>query len=90
MLSTWGNSAILSPSHRKPTNHTMKKHPLKQDQRYTVTREFCGMAEPQFVIRFCGDWIDSRRSYPAAVLRATGHRNVRQGALVFVEQTSAA
>lgn len=61
-------------------------NPLRSDQRWTVTREFTGKAKPQFVIRFCGDWIDSRSTYPAAVTRAVGAKAVRDGALVIGEQ----
>jgi hypothetical protein len=63
----------------------MNSHPIKSDSRWTVTREFTGKPAPQFVIRFCGDWIDSRATYPAAVLRAVGAKAARDGALVFTE-----
>lgn len=66
----------------------MKTHPIKSDQRWTVTREHTGAATPQFVIRFCGDFIDARSTYPAAVTRAVGEKNARDGALVITEQTS--
>lgn len=60
----------------------MSVHPIKSDQRWTVTREFCGEKTVQFVIRFCGDWIDKRSSYSAAVLRAVGAKAARDGALI--------
>ena len=60
-------------------------NPIRSDQRWTVTREFTGKAKPQFVIRFCGDWIDSRSTYPAAVTRAVGAKALRDGALVIGE-----
>lgn len=58
--------------------------PLK-DSRYTVTLEYTGQAKPQFVVRFCGEFVTSRSTYTAAVLAATGHRLQRQNALTFVE-----
>ena len=60
-------------------------NPIRSDQRWTVTREFTGKAKPQFVIRFCGDWIDSRATYLAAVTRAVGAKAARDGALVIGE-----
>lgn len=65
----------------------MKKHPLKDDQRYTVTLEYCGEALPRYIVRFCDDFVSSHSTYSAAVVRATGHRAVRQGALVITEKT---
>jgi len=64
---------------------TMNTHPIKKDSRWTVTREYTGKPRPQFVIRFCGDWIDSRPTYPAAVLRAVGAKAVRDGAAIVEE-----
>ena len=29
------------------------------DSRYTIALEHCGQLTPQYVIRFCGDWIGS-------------------------------
>jgi len=61
--------------------------PIRSDSRYTIGQEFTGHAsgKPQFVIRFCGEWIDSRSSYSAAVLRATGHRIARDASLIVQE-----
>jgi len=64
----------------------MKRHPIKSDQRYTVTLEWCGDAKPRYIARFCGEWIAKAASYPAAVLLATGHRAQRNGAIVFTNQ----
>ena len=66
----------------------MKRYPIESDSRYAVTREHCGHATPRFVLRFCGDWIDSFSTYPAAVLRAVGESALRRGALVITEQKS--
>ena len=64
----------------------MNHNPIRSDRRWTVTREYTGNAKPQFVIRFCGDWIDSRTTYPAAVTCAVVSKAARDGALVFVEE----
>lgn len=58
-------------------------HPVEQDKRYTVTRECCGQKEPRYVARFCGEWVGQSKSYPHAVMLATSHRLMRQGALVL-------
>lgn len=34
---------------------------------------------------YCGEWVDKRATYPDAVLRAVGAKNVRDGALVISE-----
>lgn len=64
----------------------MKSHPVSSDSRYTVAREFCGHAEPRFVVRFCGDWVGQRTTYPAAVTLAVGEAARRRGALTITEQ----
>lgn len=61
-------------------------HPIRSDKRWTVTKEFTGKSTPQYVIRFAGEWIDSRSTYSAAVVRAIGAKNARDGALVITEQ----
>lgn len=66
----------------------MNAHPIKSDKRWTVTREFCGEKTAQFVIRFCGEWIDKRSSYSAAVLRAVGAKAAMGGALIVEEVTA--
>lgn len=60
----------------------MNIHPIKSDARWTVTREFCGEKTAQFVVRFCGDWVDKRPSYSSAVVRAVGAKAARDGALI--------
>jgi hypothetical protein len=67
------------------SNPAMKQHPIRSDIRYTVTREFCGHPKQRFVLRWCGEFIESFTSYTAAVLRATGHRNQRNGQVVVTE-----
>jgi hypothetical protein len=43
----------------EPTEAEAIAMTTKKDRRFTVTRECCGHATPQFVARFCGDWIGS-------------------------------
>lgn len=66
----------------------MNRHPIRSDSRWTIDPEFTGHAsgKRQFVIRFCGDWIDSRPTYASAVVRAVGAKAVRDGALVISEK----
>jgi hypothetical protein len=53
--------------------NTMKTHPTKSDNRWTITREHTGKPAPQYVIRFCGDWIDSAPTYAAAAIAEAHH-----------------
>ena len=32
------------------------------DARWTITKEWCGRTRPQFVARFCGDWLGCRET----------------------------
>lgn len=64
----------------------MKTHPIKTDSRYTIQREHNGTpTSPQFVLRWCNEYIAGFDSYSAAVVRAVGHKAQRDGALTFVE-----
>ena len=38
----------------------------QRDRRYAVRLEFCGYAEPRYVVRFCGEWLGQALSYAAA------------------------
>jgi hypothetical protein len=67
----------------------MKHHPIthdggKTDLRYAIGREFCGKVKPQFVVRFCDEFIGSASTYLGAVLLAVGYKAKRNGAQVFV------
>lgn len=64
----------------------MTHQPIKSEPGYTVALEFCGYATKRFVLRFCGDFIDSFLTYGGAVARAVGHNNIRNGAVPIVEQ----
>lgn len=66
----------------------MKNYPLthsngQMDSRYTILQD---AQSGGFVLRYCTDILDTFTNYPAAVLRAVGHRAVMNGAAVFVNQ----
>ena len=42
-------------------------YPLKDDRRYTITKEWTGKDRPQYVIRFCNEWVDSKPSLSKAM-----------------------
>jgi hypothetical protein len=52
-----------------------------KDGRYTITREWTGKDKPQYVVRFCGDWLDSRPTKKAALMRAVEFQAERNCAL---------
>ncbi len=47
---------------------------MKADSRYTVAREFTGAPRPQYVTRFCGEWIGASATRKDARILATSHR----------------
>tara|TARA_R110000868_G_scaffold252229_1_gene508886 strand:- start:128 stop:331 length:204 start_codon:yes stop_codon:yes gene_type:complete len=61
-------------------------HPIRSDSRYSVRKEFCGHEKPRYVLRFCGDFIDSFTSLPSATLRAACHRAIMNGAPVYTNK----
>ena len=58
-------------------------YPIKKDRRYTITKEYTGKAKPQYVIRFCNEWIDSRQFLNSAIVRAVGYDSERRGAMII-------
>lgn len=60
---------------------------LPSDPRYTVTQEWTGHEKPQFVIRFCGDWIASRQFLGSAIMLAAEEKARRNGALAIEAST---
>lgn len=56
------------------------------DTRYKITREHSGKAKPQFVARFCDEFIGQSAFYTSAVVMAVGHNAMRLGEPVIVEQ----
>ena len=47
--------------------HPIKLSNGKHDERYQLSKEFCGYAKPHWVLRFCGDWIISHINYDGIV-----------------------
>jgi hypothetical protein len=41
--------------------------------RYTITKEFVGDSKPHYVVRFCGDWVESHRLKVDAVQSMRDH-----------------
>jgi hypothetical protein len=56
-------------------------HPIKSDERYSVAREFTGHVKPQWVVRFCGQWVDSSAFYTSAVVKAVVSKAARDNEL---------
>lgn len=64
-----------------PNQDMRDRHAIKQakaDARYSVTKEFCGQATAQWVVRFCGEWVDCRETETEAWKRAADHHAERQ------------
>lgn len=53
-----------------------KMHPIS-DKRYTITKEFTGKAEPQWVARFCDEWIGSSPTHTGALMKVCSHKALR-------------
>lgn len=49
-----------------------------RDRRYSIEREWCGRTKPQWVVRFCGDWVGSRPTKSAAKGLAHQHDMFRR------------
>lgn len=69
----------------------MKHHPVthesgKPDTRYSIEKEFTGKAKPEYVARFCGEFIGSSQFLSAMQLRCVGHNIHRQGDPLITEQ----
>ena len=44
-----------------------KQHPIHNDDRYSIQQEYTGAAKPQWVARFCGEWIGASQFYGSAL-----------------------
>tara|TARA_R110002012_G_scaffold103150_1_gene242964 strand:- start:131 stop:331 length:201 start_codon:yes stop_codon:yes gene_type:complete len=66
----------------------MLLNPIERDSRYTIQKEWTGKDKPQFVLRFCDEFICSSSFYGSVAIRAVGHHADRRGALTFVEEKS--
>jgi hypothetical protein len=50
------------------------------DNRYTCNLEYCGQAEPRWVVRFCGEWVGRADSKEDGILLAAEHSSRRMAA----------
>lgn len=51
---------------------------MKPDNRYTITREYCGHPEPRYIARFCGEWLGQSYNKSDAERIAAEHAEARQ------------
>jgi hypothetical protein len=56
-------------------------HPIKSDERYSLTKGYTGHEKPQWVVRFCGQWVDSSAFYTSAVVKAVVSKAARDNEL---------
>lgn len=49
----------------------------RRDRRYSIRREFCGYPKPQWVLRFCDDWVDRAPTRDGALTIALRHQSER-------------
>ena len=56
---------------------------IRSDSRYTVAKEFCGHSKARWVVRFCGEFVESFQFHGAALMRAAGEAAKRRGCLVI-------
>jgi hypothetical protein len=47
------------------------------DSRYTIAMEYCGYAEPRYVVRFCGQWVGQSANRSDARQIAESHNRAR-------------
>lgn len=52
--------------------------PFTDDERYTISKEFCGHPKARWVARFCGDWIGQDQYRSGAVMLCVAHYDKRQ------------
>ena len=62
----------------RPRSRITRKRP---DERYTITREFCGHRGMRWVVRFCGAWIGSRSTFDRAARLRDHVRHERESSL---------
>lgn len=58
-------------------------HPVENDERFTISREWIGKEKPYFVARFCGEWIGASAFYTSAAMLAIGESARRRGAMII-------
>lgn len=64
------------------STHAMPTHPDGSvDGRYTLATEWAGQAQPSWVARFCGEWINGGADEFAVWLKIVAHNRDRREAL---------
>ena len=61
----------------------MLLNPIKNDPRYSITKEWIGQATPHFVLRYCDEYIASSKYYQSMLIRAVGLNAEHRGALII-------
>lgn len=56
-------------------------YPINDDKRYTISREWTGREKPDFVARFCEEWIGASASPEGAIRIAIEESAKRKAAL---------
>ena len=65
----------------------MNKYPIHTDSRYVISQEFTGhiSGKPQYVLRYCDQFVASSQFYSSIVVRAVGHKSIKNGNPVITE-----
>lgn len=58
-------------------------HPVFNDSRYVISKEFAGEPTAVFVFRFAGEFVASSKYYETVLVRAVGHKAVQSGAQII-------
>lgn len=58
------------------------------DGRYTVTLEHAGAPQPQWVARFCGEWLGARHTESGAAILCHMKETARQDAMRSEHETA--
>jgi len=61
----------------------MLLNPIENDPRYSITKEWTGQTTPQFVLRYCDEYIASSKYYQSMLIRAVGLNAEHRGALII-------
>lgn len=62
----------------------MTQYPVSSDSRYTINHEYTGHAsgQPQFVLRWCGEFVASSSFLSPMIVRAVGHKAAREKGII--------
>lgn len=63
-------------------------NPVSNDKRYTIAKEYTGKDKPQWVLRYCGDWVCSSPFLSTVAIRAIGMSCERRGCQIIEEVQS--